>query len=427
MSAKIVDVRGLEILDSRGKPTVEAVVVLDDGSRARAAAPGGTSAGKHEALELRDGDARRYGGDGTLHAVRNIRDMIAPALIGCDALDQQRIDRAMIELDGTPNKSKLGANAMTAVSLAAARAAARSLGHPLFRYLGGAGANRLPAPMLNILNGGRHASNNVDFQEFMIQPLGAATFAEALRIGTEIYHALAKVLEKRKALAGVGHEGGFAPNLQSNEEALQLMSDAVSRAGYGLGREVFFCLDPAATELYDPKKQKYHLFKSDPERWMSSDDLIELWEQWSRKYPIRSIEDGLAEDDWDGWTRLTAALGDRCQIVGDDLFVTNQERLCTGLTRKAANSILIKINQIGTLTETLDTVQLARRSGWTAVMSHRSGETEDTSIADLSVATGVGQIKTGAPCRTDRVAKYNQLLRIEAMLGDAATYGPPSS
>mgnify|MGYP000190005321 CR=1 FL=1 len=423
MSTTIEQIRGREILDSRGNPTVEAVVVLEDGTVGQAAVPSGASTGEHEAVELRDGDSSRYGGKGVLQAVENIEDAIAEAVIGLDALDQEEIDNTMIELDGTPNKSKLGANAMLAVSMAAAKAAAISSGLPLFRYLGGASAHVLPVPQMNILNGGKHADNNVDFQEFMIQPWGAPTFAEALRWGAEIFHSLKKVLSAKKYNTSVGDEGGFAPNLKTNEEALEVIVEAVEKAGYRLGEQIFIALDPAASELYDKKTGKYSFFKSAPDRLVSSDDMIAYWKKWCDKYPIRSIEDGLAEDDWDGWAKMTKELGSRIQIVGDDLFVTNVTRLERGIRSKTANSILVKVNQIGTLTETFAAINLAMRNGYTVVISHRSGETEDTTIADIAVATNAGQIKTGSLCRTDRIAKYNQLLRIEEHLGDAAVYG----
>ncbi|MCK6483378.1 MAG: phosphopyruvate hydratase [Phycisphaerae bacterium] len=425
MNTEITHVEGQEILDSRGNPTVEAVVELADGASGHACVPSGASTGEHEAVELRDGDPKRYGGKGVLKAVENIDGPIAEAIVGLDALQQEFIDRTLNEIDGTHNKSKLGANAILAVSMAVAHAAARSCGQPLFRYLGGSAANLLPVPMLNILNGGKHADNNVDFQEFMVQPWGAPNFREALRMGAEVFHALKQVLHDRDYATGVGDEGGFAPQLKSNEEALELIGLAVEKAGYGLGREIFIALDPATSEMYDKKSGTYRFFKSDPNRRIGSDELIRHWENWCKKYQIRSIEDGLAEDDWDGWVKLTAALGDKVQLVGDDLFVTNTKRLADGLKRKAANSILIKVNQIGTLTETFEAIQMAVRNGWTAVVSHRSGETEDTTIADVAVAANAGQIKTGSASRTDRIAKYNQLLRIEQHLGPAARYGGP--
>jgi len=396
---------------------------LCDGTMGRAAVPSGASTGEHEAVELRDGDKKRYMGKGTSKAVANDNDVIAPEIEGMDPTDQELIDAKMIELDGTENKGKLGANAILGVSLAVARAAATSAELPLFRYLGGAGAHVLPVPMMNILNGGKHADNNVDPQEFMIQPFGANSFKEAIRMGAEVFHSLKKVLSDKGLSTSVGDEGGFAPNLKSTEEALDVIMLAIEKAGYKPGQDVFIALDPAASELFDKDKGKYHFFKSDPNNWISSDDLIAFWQKLIAKYPIRSIEDGLAEDDWQGWAKFTAAVGDKIQLVGDDLFVTNTKRLARGLKEKSANSILIKVNQIGTLTETLNAINLAMRNGWTAVVSHRSGETEDSTISDLAVATNAGQIKTGSACRTDRICKYNQLLRIEEMLGDAAVYG----
>ncbi len=420
----VINVQGREILDSRGNPTVEAEVHLQDGSVGVAAVPSGASTGEHEAVELRDGDKARYLGKGTLKAVENINEAIAEEVIGLGAFDQELIDSVMLDLDGTPNKAKLGANAILAVSMAVAKAAATSAGLPLFRYLGGCGANVLPVPMMNILNGGKHADNNVDFQEFMIQPWGAESFGEALRMGTEIFHALAGVLKDKGYNTSVGDEGGFAPSLkEGNEEPLQLIEQAVKKAGYKFGEEVFVALDPATSEMYDKASGKYKFFKSDPSRLVTSDEMVDLWAGWCGKYPIRSIEDGLAEDDWDGWVSLTRKIGQKVQLVGDDLFVTNVERLTKGLDMGAANAILIKVNQIGSLTETFASVGLAMRNGMGAVMSHRSGETEDTTIADLAVATNCGQIKTGSASRTDRIAKYNQLLRIEEWLGENAVYG----
>lgn len=419
----IIHVDGREVLDSRGMPTVEAVVELEDGHIGEAIVPSGASTGAHEALELRDNDPKRYAGRGVLNAVENIRTAIAEAVIDLDACDQEAVDHAMIEADGTPNKSRLGANAILAVSLATARAAAASTGLPLFRYLGGVRARVLPVPMMNILNGGRHADNNVDFQEFMIQPWGAPTFAEALRWGAECFHSLRAVLREKGYSTAVGDEGGFAPDLKSNEQALELIALAVERAGYRLGEQIFIALDPAASELYDPDSGYYRLFKSAPDRRLTSDELIDLWNNWCEKYPIRSIEDGLAEDDWSGWQKLNARLGDRIQLVGDDLLVTNVTRLQRAIRERAANAILVKVNQIGTLTEALEAVDLAMRNGWNAVISHRSGETEDPFIADLAVATNAGQIKTGSLCRSDRTAKYNRLLRIEEHLMDDAVYG----
>jgi enolase len=423
----IQTIHAREILDSRGNPTVEVEATLIDGSIGRAAVPSGASTGAHEAVELRDGDKSRYLGRGVLKAVRNVNETIAPRLVGQDALEQPAVDRTLLQLDGTPNKGKLGANAVLGVSLAVAAAAARSARLPLYRYLGGTNAKFLPVPMMNVLNGGKHADNNVDFQEFMIMPLGAASFREALRMGAEVFHHLKSVLKERGLNTAVGDEGGFAPNLKTADEAFEVLARAVERAGYKLGDQVAFALDPATTELYEEAKKKgktgYCFFKSRPDSIASTDEMIDLWKKLCGHWPIRSIEDGLAEDDWDGWQKLTRALGDRVQLVGDDLFVTNTQRLQEGITRKAGNSILIKVNQIGTLTETLDAIELARRHAFTAIVSHRSGETEDTTIADIAVATNAGQIKTGAPSRTDRVAKYNQLLRIEEDLGEAARYG----
>ncbi|HOA73163.1 MAG TPA: phosphopyruvate hydratase [Phycisphaerae bacterium] len=427
MSTAIVQVTGREILDSRGNPTVEATVVLEDGSVGQAAVPSGASTGEHEAVELRDGDKNRYLGKGVLKAVENINEKIAEAVLGLDATDQEMIDREMLDLDGTPNKGTLGANAILAVSMAAAKAAAVSSGLPLFRYLGGCSAHVLPVPMMNILNGGKHADNTVDFQEFMIQPWGADSFREALRWGTEIFHSLKNVLKSKGYNTAVGDEGGFAPNLKSNDEAFEVIAQAVEKAGYKLGEQIFFALDPATSELYNEAKAKgkegYCFFKSDPNRIISSDEMVDYWATQCNKWPIRSIEDGLAEDDWAGWAKLTAKLGQKVQLVGDDLFVTNVQRLARGLKEKVANSILIKVNQIGTLTETFNAINLAMRNGYTAVVSHRSGETEDTTIADIAVATNAGQIKTGSASRTDRIAKYNQLLRIEEHLQNEAVYG----
>jgi enolase len=415
----IIDIRGREIIDSRGNPTVEADVTLMSGAFGRAAVPSGASTGEGEALELRDGDADRYGGKGVQLAVQSIEAQIAPALDGLTATDQMTIDRTMIELDGTPNKGKLGANAILAVSMATARAAAEELGLPLYRYLGGPMARVLPVPMMNILNGGAHATNTVDFQEFMIVPVGADTFAEALRMGAEVFHALKKILVKRKLSTGVGDEGGFAPDLASDEDALRIVVEAIEGAGYAPGTEVAIALDPAASELF--KAGKY-TFRKSGAGTRSADGMIELYSKWLDEYPIVSIEDGLAENDWEGWAKLTAVLGDRVQLVGDDIFVTNTETLSRGIDEDVANAILIKLNQIGTLTETLEAIELARANGYQSIISHRSGETEDTFIADLAVATGAGQIKTGSASRTDRVAKYNQLLRIEEQLGDLAEY-----
>ncbi len=423
MSTTIIHVSGREILDSRGNPTAEATVVLEDGSVGQAQVPSGASTGEYEAVELRDGDKDRYFGKGVLKAVDNINGPIAEGVIGLDALDQEDVDCTMIEMDGTPNKGKLGANAILAVSMSVAKAAAESAGLPLFRYLGGASAHVLPVPMMNILNGGKHADNNVDFQEFMIQPWGAPNLREAVRWGAEVFHTLKKVLAEKGYNTAVGDEGGFAPSLQSNDEALELIAQAVDKAGYKLGEDIFIALDPATSEMFDSDAGGYRFFKSDPDRVVGSDEMIGVWREWCDKYPIRSIEDGLAEDDWDGWAKLTEALGERVQLVGDDLFVTNVERLKRGLDERSANSILIKVNQIGSLTETFAAINLAMRSGCTAVISHRSGETEDTTISDISVASNAGQIKTGSLCRTDRIAKYNQLIRIEEHLGDRAEYG----
>ena len=423
MSSCIEHIQGREIIDSRGNPTVEVDVILCDGTFGRAAVPSGASTGEHEAVELRDGDKKRYGGKGTLKAVANVNETIAPRLLGMDPRDQEAIDQAMIELDGTENKGNLGANAILGVSMAVAKAAAAFCNLPLYRYIGGAGAHTLPVPMMNILNGGRHADNNVDLQEFMVMPFGAASFSEGLRMGAEVFHSLKAVCKAKGYSTAVGDEGGFAPNLKTNEEALDLIVEAIEKAGYKPGKDVYIAMDPAASELYDGKKKKYHFFKSDPDRWVGSDEMIKFWKKLVDNYPIVSIEDGLAEDDWKGWADLTAELGQKVQIVGDDLFVTNTKRLARGIKEGSANSILIKVNQIGTITETLNAVYMAIRNGCTAVISHRSGETEDSTIADLAVATNAGQIKTGAPCRTDRVAKYNQLLRIEEELGGQAVYG----
>ncbi len=419
MPAIIADIVAREILDSRGNPTVEADVILDDGIVGRAAVPSGASTGEHEAIELRDNDKERYLGKGVTLAIQNIHDTIAPGLQGADATDQMGIDGALLEMDGSPNKANLGANAILAVSMASARAAAQSLGLPLYRYLGGPLSRTMPVPLMNILNGGAHATNTVDFQEYMIVPVGADTFSDGLRMGTEVFHALKKVLVKRKLSTGVGDEGGFAPDLKSDEEALTVVIEAIEAAGYQPGQDIALALDCAASELY--KDGKY-TFKKSGGGTRDAGGMVELYRKWIDTYPIVSIEDGLAEDDWDGWKALTDALGDRCQLVGDDLFVTNTERLARGIEGDIANAILIKVNQIGTLTETLEAIELATASGYRSVISHRSGETEDTFIADLAVGTGAGQIKTGSASRTDRVAKYNQLLRIEEQLGDAAEY-----
>src|SRR2546421_153052 len=415
----IEEINAREILDSRGNPTVEAEVTLIGGETGRAAVPSGASTGKHEAVELRDGDKKRYGGKGVLKAVENINDGIARELEGLDALDQAEVDEALIALDGTKTKSKLGANALLAVSLATARAAATYLEIPLYRYLGGANARTLPVPLMNILNGGAHADNNVDFQEFMIAPVGASAFHEALRMGAEIFHALKSVLKKRGYSTGVGDEGGFAPNLKSNEEAIETILEAIAQAGYKAGLDVMLALDPAASEFYEGHS---YVFKKSDKRKLSSDEMVAFWKSWAEQYPIISIEDGMAENDWDGWKTLTDEIGRSVQLVGDDLFVTNTEFLQKGIELGVANSILIKVNQIGTLTETLDCIELARTHALTAVISHRSGETEDTFIADLAVATNAGQIKTGSASRTHRIAKYNQLLRIEEDLRTAARY-----
>jgi enolase len=415
----IIDITAREILDSRGNPTVEADVLLATGVVGRAAVPSGASTGEHEALELRDDEADRYLGKGVRKAVRIIEEQIAPALSGMPATDQMGIDRAMLEMDGTPNKGKLGANAILAVSLAAARAVAEEVGLPLYRYLGGPMVRTMPVPMMNILNGGAHATNTVDFQEYMIVPVGAETFADALRMGAEVFHSLKKVLVKRGLATGVGDEGGFAPDLKTDEDALKLVIEAIESARYAPGREVAIALDCAASELH---KGGTYTFKKSNAGSRDAEGMIELYSRWLDEYPIVSIEDGLSEDDWDGWRKLTEALGDRVQLVGDDLFVTSTERLRRGIDGDVANAILIKVNQIGSLTETLAAIEMARSAGYLSVISHRSGETEDTFIADLAVATGAGQIKTGSASRTDRVAKYNQLLRIEEQLGEAAEY-----
>ena len=408
-----------EILDSRGNPTVEAEVVLEDGQIGRAAVPSGASTGEHEAVELRDRDEKRYGGKGVLQAVQNVNEVIAPALEGFDALDQAEVDRALLDLDGTKTKSNLGANALLAVSLATARAAAQFVDLPLYRYLGGPNSRTLPVPMMNIINGGAHADNNVDFQEFMIVPVGAPNFREALRMGAEIFHALKSVLKKKGYATSVGDEGGFAPNLHSNEEAIETILESISHAGYTAGSDCLLALDPAASEFFEGGA---YVFKKSDKRKLTSAAMVDFWQSWCDQYPIISIEDGMAENDWDGWKLLTDRLGNRVQLVGDDLFVTNTEFLQKGIDLGVANSILIKVNQIGTLTETLDCIELAQRNGRTAIISHRSGETEDPFIADLAVATNAGQIKTGSLSRTDRIAKYNQLLRIEEDLRGASRY-----
>ena len=420
---KITHVKAREILDSRGNPTVEADVTLADGSFGRAAVPSGASTGENEAIELRDGDTKRFGGKGVLKAVANANSALAKAAIGCEGFNQTELDRALLEADGTPNKKKFGANAILAVSLATARAAAASARLPLYAYVGGAGARTLPVPLMNIVNGGEHADNNVDFQEFMIVPGGFGSFREALRAGVEVFHALKGVLHSRGGSTGVGDEGGFAPDLKSNEEAIEVILEAITKAGYKPGADVALALDPAASELYNKgNKRHYYFEKSDGSR-KKTDEMVSLWSDLVERYPmIISIEDGLAESDWKGWAALTREIGDTVQLVGDDLFVTNTEFLGRGIREKVANSILIKVNQIGTLTETLETIEKARSAGYTAVISHRSGETEDTFIADLAVATNAGQIKTGSGSRTDRIAKYNQLLRIEEQLGSAARF-----
>lgn len=416
----IIDVFGREILDSRGNPTVEVEVVLDDYATGRAAVPSGASTGAFEAVELRDGDSERYLGKGTLKAVAHVNEEIADALIGMEADDQRGIDAIMLELDGTENKGNFGANAILGASLAVAKAAAESAELPLYKYVGGANANMLPTPMMNILNGGEHADNNVDFQEFMIMPVGATSFAEALRWCAEIYHTLKKVLHEAGLGGGVGDEGGFAPNFTTNEEPLKYIVEACEKAGYKPGSDIMFAMDPASTEFYNAETGKYVL--AGEGRELTSAEMVDYWEALVQKYPIISIEDGMAEEDWDGWKALTDRIGDKVQLVGDDLFVTNPKRLAKGIELGCANAILVKVNQIGSLTEALEAVQMAKQAGYTCVMSHRSGETEDVTIADLAVATNAGQIKTGAPCRSDRVAKYNQLLRIEEQLGDSGQY-----
>ena len=416
----ITDIWAREILDSRGNPTVEVDVMLDDGSFGRAAVPSGASTGAFEAVELRDGDSARYLGKGVLGAVANVNDVISPELVGMDATDQRAIDSEMLAMDLSGNKGELGANAILGVSLAVAKAAAESTELTLYSYIGGANAHQIPVPMMNVLNGGAHADNNVDLQEFMIMPVGASTFAEALRMCSEIYHTLKGVLKTRGLATGVGDEGGFAPNLSSNEEALELLVEAVETAGYSLGDQVVFALDPASTEFYDAERHVYVL--AGEGRELTSEQMVGFWADLVERYPIISLEDGMAEEDWDGWKLLTDRIGDSVQLVGDDLFVTNPERLGRGIELGVANSILIKLNQIGSLTETLNCIEMAKRAGYTCVISHRSGETEDTTIADIAVAVNAGQIKTGAPARSDRVAKYNALLRIEEELGDSSDY-----
>ena len=416
----IESVYAREVLDSRGNPTVEVEVVLESGAEGRAIVPSGASTGAFEAVELRDGDKGRYLGKGTQNAVNNVNTIIAPELEGLESTDQPGIDALLLELDGTPNKGKLGANAILGVSMAVARASADELGLPLFQYIGGVNAKQLPVPMMNILNGGEHADNNVDVQEFMILPVGAPCFKEGLRMGAEVFHALKKVLGEKGLACGVGDEGGFAPNLGSNREALELIVEAISKAGYEPGKDVMLGLDVAASEMYNEETKKYVLAGEGKE--LTAAEMVDLYEDWTTNFPIITIEDGLDEEDWDGWKVLTERLGKKVQLVGDDLFVTNTERLERGIEAGVANSILIKVNQIGTITETLDAIEMAKRAGYTAVISHRSGETEDTTIADLAVAVNAGQIKTGGPSRTDRVAKYNQLLRIEEMVGEQARY-----
>ncbi len=420
MSA-IINIHARQILDSRGNPTVEVDVLTEDGAMGRAAVPSGASTGAHEAVELRDGDKKVYMGKGVLKAIENINDKIADKILGEDVFEQNEIDRKMIKLDGTENKSELGANAILAVSLACAKAAAFEANMPLYRYVGGVNANTLPIPMMNILNGGSHADNSIDFQEFMIMPVGADTFSEALQMGVEVFHHLKSVLKEKGYSTNVGDEGGFAPNIKSNEEAIETVLTAIEKAGYKPGKEIYIAMDAATSEFYDEKTGLYHFKKSD-NRKMTSSEMVSYWKEWTAKYPIISIEDGLAEDDWKGWAELTKAIGDKVQIVGDDLFVTNTKRLARGIKDGVANSILVKVNQIGSLTETIDAVNLATRHSYTNVMSHRSGETEDVTIADLAVALNSGQIKTGSASRTDRIAKYNQLLRIEEELGKNAYY-----
>ena len=421
MKTTITDVWAREILDSRGNPTLEVEVSLEDGTIGRAAVPSGASTGENEAVELRDGDKARYNGKGVLKAVENVNNVLAEEVVGFDTTDQVGIDKMMIALDGTPNKGKLGANAILGVSLAVAKAAAQSLHVPLYRYIGGTNAKILPVPMMNILNGGSHADNNVDFQEFMIMPIDAPSFAEALRMGAEVFHSLKSVLKKKGYNTAVGDEGGFAPNLKSNEEAVEVILDAIQKANYKPGEQVYIALDPAASEFFDKDKKKYILSKSDKSE-KSPEQMARYWEGWTKQYPIASLEDGMAENDWEGWKILTDAVGKKVQLVGDDLFVTNVEYLSKGIDMGVANSILIKVNQIGTLTETLDAIEMAKRARYTAVVSHRSGETEDTTIADIVVATNAGMIKTGSASRTDRIAKYNQLIRIEEELDTNGYY-----
>ncbi len=417
----IANIYARQILDSRGNPTVEVDVLTTAGAFGRAAVPSGASTGVHEAVELRDGDKNKFGGKGVLQAVKNVNEVLNDGLRGMEVTEQLAIDARMIELDGTANKGKLGANAILGVSLACARAAAQETGQELFRYVGGVNACTLPIPMMNILNGGSHADSNVDFQEFMIMPVGAPSFSEAFRWGAEIFHSLKNVLKKQNLSTGVGDEGGFAPDLKSNEDAIKVILEAIEKAGYRPGEDIFIALDPASSEFYLPEEKVYHLHKSTGEK-LTADQMVDFWADWVKRYPIVSIEDGMAEDDWDGWKKLTDRIGDRCQLVGDDLFVTNSSRLQMGIDKAVANSILVKVNQIGSLSETIDAVNKAYRHSYTAIMSHRSGETEDTTIADLAVALNTGLIKTGSACRSERIAKYNQLLRIEEMLGDSAYY-----
>ncbi len=419
--SEIIDIHAREILDSRGNPTVEVEIITESGCFGRAAVPSGASTGKHEAVELRDKDKKRYMGKGVLKACENVEEVLAEGLMGVSVLDQLEIDQLMLELDGTPNKSKLGANAILGVSLAAAKAAAMYCEQPLYRYVGGVNAHVMPVPMMNILNGGSHADNSIDFQEFMIMPLNADRFSEALRMGTEVFHTLKKVLKKKGYSTNVGDEGGFAPNIKSNQEAIEIVLSAIEKAGYKPGVDFYIAMDAAASEFYLEKEKVYHFHKSTGKK-LSPSEMVDYWADWVKKYPILSIEDGLYEDDWRAWGELTAKIGDKCQLVGDDLFVTNTKRLQRGIDENVANSILIKVNQIGTLSETIDAVNLATRNAYTSVMSHRSGETEDTTIADLAVALNTGQIKTGSASRSDRIAKYNQLLRIEEELGDSAVY-----
>ena len=417
----IIEVRARQILDSRGNPTIEVDVLTDEGALGRAAVPSGASTGIHEAVELRDNDKKKYQGKGVLKAVKNVNDLIAKTITGFDITAQAEIDQMMIELDGTANKGKLGANAILAVSMAVAKAAAEEANLPLYRYIGGTNARTLPMPMMNILNGGAHADNKIDFQEFMIMPVGAPNFSEGLRWGVEIFHCLKGVLKKRGFSTNVGDEGGFAPNIQSNEEAIETVLESIHAAGFKTGSQIAIAMDAANSELWDAKKKKYVFHKSSGKE-MSSDQLVKYWEKWVKQYPIVSIEDGMAEDDWAGWKNLTETVGDRCQLVGDDLFVTNVTRIQTGIDKKIANGLLVKVNQIGTLTETINAVTLAQHNGYNTIMSHRSGETEDTTIADLAVALNCGQIKTGSASRTDRMAKYNQLIRIEEQLGETGVF-----